>query len=536
MLVGRPVETADCLHLYRTAPEDAVRRLTERLAAALRDLIAEVGDRQTLRLVEEAEAIWLAESPERGRDVTARAEWRRRAAAAYRYLLPREPARVRALRGELERYVQDLEDARLDEAHLSGTFPSRVVLRYALVQGTALVLGLPVALWGLLSHALPYGLTALAVRLARPEPDVEATYKLAAGVFLYPLAWMAEGWAAWRARRGRRPRPLHRGARAERLLRARVVRAAGTRGARLARVALLPRRSRSPPAPRRAAARDHAGAGRARRSRSRVGALERPGARRVNRRAIVAWTLYDFANSAFAAVVFATIYAAYYALAVVGNDHGDGDLWWGRVVSASMALVAVTSPFLGGIADRAGVRRPLFIGFTALAVTATALMSTVEPGMLAWGFVLGVLGNVGYESALVYYNAYLPDLAPPGYRGRLSGWGFAVGYAGSIVALLVAFPFVRAKAYSGAFLTTAALFAVFSRARVRPAAPAGGRRHADHGGGAGGRRGGDRDGAGDSPSPRPAPLPRRVSPLRGRRQYGGRLLGDLRRPDPGLSP
>ena len=174
----------------------------------------------------------------------------------------------------------------------------------------------------------------------------------------------------------------------------------------------------------------------------------------MNRRAVVAWTLYDFANSAFAAVVFATIYAAYYALAVVGNDNGDGDLWWGRVVSASMALVAVTSPFLGGIADRAGVRRPLFIGFTALAVTATALMSTVEPGMLAWGFALGVLGNVGYESALVYYNAYLPDLAPPGYRGRLSGWGFAVGYAGSIVALLVAFPFVRAKAYSGAFLTT----------------------------------------------------------------------------------
>lgn len=182
----------------------------------------------------------------------------------------------------------------------------------------------------------------------------------------------------------------------------------------------------------------------------------------MNRRAVVAWTLYDFANSAFAAVVFATIYAAYFALAVVGNDHGDGDLWWGRVVSASMAIVAVTSPFLGGIADRAGVRRPLFIGFTALAVGATALMSTVEPGMLAWGFVLGVLGNVGYESALVYYNAYLPDLAPPGYRGRLSGWGFAVGYAGSIVALLVAFPFVQAQAYSWAFLTTAALYAVFS--------------------------------------------------------------------------
>jgi UMF1 family MFS transporter len=69
----------------------------------------------------------------------------------------------------------------------------------------------------------------------------------------------------------------------------------------------------------------------------------------MNVRAIVAWTLYDFANSAFAAVIFATIYAAYYALAVVGNAGGEGDLWWGRVVSVSMGLVALTSPFLGGV-------------------------------------------------------------------------------------------------------------------------------------------------------------------------------------------
>ena len=182
----------------------------------------------------------------------------------------------------------------------------------------------------------------------------------------------------------------------------------------------------------------------------------------MNTRAVVVWTLYDFANSAFAAVIFATIYSAYYAMGVVGNDAGAGDLWWGRVISVSMATVAVTSPFLGGIADRAGIRRPLFIGFTALSVTATALMATVEPAMVVWGFVLGVLGNVGYESALVYYNAYLPDLAPRSHQGRVSAWGFAVGYAGSIAALLAALPFVRAKAYGGAFLCTAALFAVFS--------------------------------------------------------------------------
>ncbi len=182
----------------------------------------------------------------------------------------------------------------------------------------------------------------------------------------------------------------------------------------------------------------------------------------MNRRAVIAWALYDFANSAFAAVIMATIYAAYYAMRVVGNEHGEGDLWWGRVISASMATVAVTSPFLGALADRSGLRRVLFGGFTAASVIATALMATVEPGMIVWGFVLAVIGNVGFEGALVYYNAWLPELAPAGMQGRVSAWGFAVGYAGSIAALMVALPFVRTGAFGPAFLATAALFAGFA--------------------------------------------------------------------------
>src|SRR5439155_44615 len=74
----------------------------------------------------------------------------------------------------------------------------------------------------------------------------------------------------------------------------------------------------------------------------------------------------------------------------------------------------------------------------------------------------GVLGNVGFEGALIYYNAWLPELAPPGKQGRLSGWGFAVGYAGSIVALAVAFPLVRADAYGATFSSAAVLFGIFA--------------------------------------------------------------------------
>jgi MFS transporter, UMF1 family len=176
------------------------------------------------------------------------------------------------------------------------------------------------------------------------------------------------------------------------------------------------------------------------------------------RRTIRAWMLYDFANSAFAAIVQATVFPAFYAQAVVGNADGRGDFWWGTLVSVSMVLVALASPLLGGIADHAGVRKPFFVALTALSVVATALLATLGPGMVLTGFVLGVIGLCGYEAAIVYYNSYLPLLAPPGQIGRVSAGGFAVGYAGSIVAFLAAWPFAASGRYGGCFLVAAALF------------------------------------------------------------------------------
>jgi UMF1 family MFS transporter len=182
----------------------------------------------------------------------------------------------------------------------------------------------------------------------------------------------------------------------------------------------------------------------------------------MNRRQVLAWALYDFANSSFAAVIAATIYSAYYAQSVVGNTRGEGDLWWGWLVSTSMAIVALSSPLLGAIADHAGIRKRLFFITTYLSVGATACMASVEPGMIVRGFVLGVVGMVGYEGAMVFYNSYLPEIASRQWQGRISAYGFAVGYAGSIVALLVALPFAKANALAWCFLSSSALFGVFA--------------------------------------------------------------------------
>ena len=179
-------------------------------------------------------------------------------------------------------------------------------------------------------------------------------------------------------------------------------------------------------------------------------------------RTIVAWTLYDFANSAFAAIVLSTVYPAYYANLVVGNETGHGDFLWGAAISTAMVIGALTSPLLGGVADHAGTRKRFFVGFTVVCVATTALMATVQPGMALWGWVLAVVGVVTYEAGTVYYNSYLPRIAPPGQLGRVSAAGFAVGYAGSLVAFLAAYPFAARDAFWGCFLSAAVLFAVMS--------------------------------------------------------------------------
>jgi UMF1 family MFS transporter len=180
----------------------------------------------------------------------------------------------------------------------------------------------------------------------------------------------------------------------------------------------------------------------------------------MNKKTIAVWCLYDFANSIYVAVIPATIWSAYYAKVIVGNAAGLGDLWWGRSVSGAMLVVAVTSPVMGALADHAGVRKRLLASYTLISVAATCLLAMVEPGMVVRGFVLSLISYIGFEGGIVFYNAYLPEIAPADHQGRVSGWGFALGYAGSFAGLLIAFPFVKRDLYGSAFFWTGIGFLV----------------------------------------------------------------------------
>jgi MFS transporter, UMF1 family len=182
----------------------------------------------------------------------------------------------------------------------------------------------------------------------------------------------------------------------------------------------------------------------------------------MNRKQILSWCLFDFANSSYSAVIAGVVFQVYYINRIVGNEDGKGDLWWGTAISASMLFVSLSSPFLGGIADYGGLRKRLLAFYTYLCVLAVAAFSLLMPGAAFAGFILIIIANIGMEGGLVFYNSFLPQIAPVEYQGRLSGWGFGVGYAGSILSLLIALPLVKAGGFGLIWLMVAVFFALFS--------------------------------------------------------------------------
>ncbi len=154
---------------------------------------------------------------------------------------------------------------------------------------------------------------------------------------------------------------------------------------------------------------------------------------------LAGWCLYDWANSAFPTVVTTFVFSVYFTQAVAETPI-IGAVQWSRGLAVSALIVALTSPFLGAIADHAGRRKPWLLVFTLASAGASAALWFVEPSSAdaRLGLMLYVLASVAFGFAMVFYDAMLPTIAPAGYIGRLSGWGWAVGYAGGLACLLVA--------------------------------------------------------------------------------------------------
>lgn len=179
----------------------------------------------------------------------------------------------------------------------------------------------------------------------------------------------------------------------------------------------------------------------------------------------IAWYVYDFGNSAYAAVVLLAVYSAYFQKQVVGG--AEGSRIWGLTISAAMILVAIAAPIMGAIADYSGSKKRFLFFFTALSVLFTALLFFTEKGTIAIAIIFFLLAEVGYRASQVFYDALLPEIAAPHEMGRVAGRGWAVGSAGGIVILLLILPPILLSKSSlmvvrGSLVATAVFFALAS--------------------------------------------------------------------------
>jgi UMF1 family MFS transporter len=151
-----------------------------------------------------------------------------------------------------------------------------------------------------------------------------------------------------------------------------------------------------------------------------------------------AWASYDWANSAFPTVVSTFVIAAYVTQAIA-PDPVTGQVWWGWMQAIVGVVIGLTSPLLGAIADAGGRRRLLLALCTALTALFTAGIWFAKPdaGYALWALLCVALASLCFELGTVFYNAMLPSVCDRARIGRLSGIGWALGYAGGLACLVL---------------------------------------------------------------------------------------------------
>ncbi|MDX2262666.1 MAG: MFS transporter [Gemmatimonadales bacterium] len=155
---------------------------------------------------------------------------------------------------------------------------------------------------------------------------------------------------------------------------------------------------------------------------------------------IWSWAFYDWANSAFTTLVVTFIYATYFTQAMA-PDPLTGTGWWSRAVATSAVLIALLSPVLGAMADRGGTRKRFLAISTITCVLATTLLAFVAPGGGREAFLAlacFVVANVAFEMSVMFCNAFLPAIASSEKIGRISGYGWGLGYVGGLLCMAIA--------------------------------------------------------------------------------------------------
>lgn len=157
-----------------------------------------------------------------------------------------------------------------------------------------------------------------------------------------------------------------------------------------------------------------------------------------------AWAMYDWANSAYFTTVVVAVFPAFFNRVVAADlAEGEATRRLSLATSVGMAIVALSAPVLGALADRARAKKKLLAAFAVLGIAATSLMFFLGPGSWMPALVLLVVGNVGVAGSILFSDALLPSIAKPEEVDRVSTAGYSLGYLGGGLLLALNFAWIK---------------------------------------------------------------------------------------------
>jgi len=200
----------------------------------------------------------------------------------------------------------------------------------------------------------------------------------------------------------------------------------------------------------------------------------------VTKRERLSWYLYDFANTSFTVLIITALFPLFFtdlANLTFADGGVTGGALWGYATSITMVVVAISSPVLGAIADYSGSKKKFLTAYTALCVIFNGLMFFLRNDlpvflgvdMWVWGFILFVIANIGFQGGLPFYNAWLPEISTEETIGKIGGFGYAAGYVGAMLTILIALvSYLMIPQYPTLpFLFSAIFFLVFAIPSIR---------------------------------------------------------------------
>jgi len=183
-----------------------------------------------------------------------------------------------------------------------------------------------------------------------------------------------------------------------------------------------------------------------------------------NKKEVISWSLYDFANQPFTTIIVTFVYGAFFT-SVIASDEKTGTLLWTSAIAITAVVVSLLSPILGALADKGGYRKFFLISFTWICAIFSILLYFPKAGDVYFALSLFIVANIAFEMGSVFCNSYLPDLSERKNIGKISGFAWGLGFVGGLSALflsLMLFPNLDSEGIRSINILVGVWFLIFS--------------------------------------------------------------------------